>query len=139
MGKVIDLYNKMKALNFDVMCSDSVIENQKDAADLNAQQLFSGERADGSEMPPYSWVSVNFFNKPDGPIRLFDTGSFYKGFIFSSKTFPLAITSTDSKTDELREKYGSEIFGLNNENLAGFAKVFVLPSVGKKLRNYIRV
>ena len=139
MGKVTDLYNKMTALNFDVMCTESVIENQNEATDLNNQQLFQGERADGSSLPDYSWVSVNFFNKPEGPIRLFDTGDFYKGFIFANTTFPLSITSTDSKTDDLRSRYGAEIFGLNNENLAGFAKVFVLPSVGKRLRNYIRV
>ena len=140
-GKVRELANKLKVLKFDEMCAEAVVENEKHAADLNRQQLFQGERADGTEMPPYSFVSVNYFNKPNGPIRLFDTGDFYKGFIFASKTgtakFPLFLTSTDSKTNELQSRYGKEIFGLTEINMAGFAKVFVIPTIGKKLRDYL--
>jgi len=141
MGRVKDLAAKMKMLKFTDMCAEAVVENEKHAAELNTQQLFQGERADGSEMPPYSWVSVNFYNKPEGPIRLYDTGDFYRGFIFASKTgeatFPLFLTSTDSKTNELQARYGAEIFGLNNQNLSGFSKVFVLPTLGRKLKDYM--
>jgi hypothetical protein len=141
VGKVRVLADKLKALDFEAMCAEAVAENEEHAADLNTQQLWQGERADGSSMPDYSWVSVNYFNKPEGPIRLFDTGDFYKGFIFATKSskieFPIYITSTDSKTGDLSQRYGSEIFGFNQENMAGFAKVFVLPSLGKKLRDYL--
>lgn len=137
MGRISELANKMNKLNFEAMCIQTVLENQKQAAELNTQQLFQGERADGSEMPPYSWVSVNFYNKPAGPIRLFDTGAFYSGFIFANATFPLSITSTDSKTNELTGRYGKEIFGLTEENLSGYSKVFILPAVAKKLKDYM--
>jgi len=143
LGRVKQLASKLKALDFNAMCAEAVVENERHAADFNTQQLFEGERADGSAMPDYSYVSVNFFNKPAGPIRLFDTGAFYRGFIFASKSgraeFPIYLTSTDDKTNELSKRYGNEIFGLNRENLEGFARVFVLPSLGKKLRDYLEL
>ena len=143
MGKIKELHKRLKATNWDEVYAESVVENEKHATELNRQQLFQGDRADGSEMPPYSFVSVNFFNKPNGPIRLYDTGDFYRGFIFASKTgkaqFPLFITSTDSKTNELQSRYGSQIFGLTSENMAGFAKVFVLPSLKKRIEAILHV
>ena len=140
-GRIREMAENLKALKFEELCAEAVIENEKYAADLNTQQLFQGERSDGSSMPDYSFVSVNFYNKPAGPIRLFDTGAFYGGFVFASKTgtaqFPLFITSTDSKSKELEGRYGKQIFGLTEQNLSGFARVYVLPSVGKKLREYM--
>lgn len=139
MRKIKDLANKLNSIDFISMCEQSVMDNESHAMELNNQQLFQGERADGTSLPDYSFVSVNFFNKPSGPIRLFDTGDFYNGFIFSSSNFPFFITSKDSKTDDLQERYGSEIFGLTQENLSGFAKVFILPTIGKKLRDYLGI
>jgi hypothetical protein len=143
MGKVRDLANKLKQLDFEAMCVETVYEHEKEAAELNTGQLFQGERADGTMLPEYSFVSVNFYNKPQGPIRLYDTGAFYEGFKFGSASgrleFPLYIISTDKKANELQARYGKEIFGLTQENLHGFAKVFVLPSLGKKLKSYIHV
>lgn len=143
MGKVRDLANKLKALDFNKMCAEAVIENEQHAMDLNTQQLFRGERADGTMLPDYSFVSVNFYNKPEGPIRLYDTGDFYGGFQLGSKSgkaeFPLYIISTDKKSNELQTRYGREIFGLSEENLHGLAQVFIIPAIGKKLRNLIHL
>jgi hypothetical protein len=143
MGKVKELYNKLKKLDFEKMCAEAVIENEAHIIDLNTGQLFQGERSDGSMLPDYSFVSVNFYNKPKGPIKLYDTGAFYSGFRLASKSgkaeFPMYVISTDEKSDELKSKYGSEIFGLTEENEEGFARIYLLPTIGKKLRNYLGV
>jgi hypothetical protein len=143
MGKVRELALRLKNLNFRQLVVETLIENEEHIVDLNTQQLFQGERADGTVLPDYSWVSVNFYNKPEGPIRLYDTGDFYGGFKLGSKSgkaeFPLYIISTDKKSNELQTKYGNEIFGLNEENMRGLVQVFILPSIGKKLRGIIQL
>ncbi len=143
MGKVRELANKFKKLDFEKLVVETLVEHEEQIVDLNREQLFQGERADGSVLPDYSFVSVNFFNKPKGPIRLYDTGDFYEGFRVGSQSgkaeFPLYIISTDKKADELKSKYGSEIFGLNKENIEGLVRIYILPSIGKKLRGIIQL
>jgi len=139
MGKVRQLAERLNALDFESMCAQTLVENEQHITDLNTQQLFQGERADGTIMPDYSFVSVNFFNKPPGPIKLYDTGDFYGGFKLGGSSFPMQIISTDSKSEELKSRYGKEIFGLTEENMAGLARVFIIPQIIKKLRQLIQL
>jgi hypothetical protein len=94
----------------------SIQKNAEIISDLQATQLFKGQKRDGSYLPDYSENSVAIFGKPDGPIRLNDTGDFYKGFTLSINETGFVQYSKDDKNDMLIKKYGKNIFGLNKEH-----------------------
>lgn len=105
------------------MVKEVIIENKATIEDMNIAQLSEGKRADGSTMPPYSPRSVQEFGKPEGPIRLFDEGDFWRGIEVETYDNGFEMVGTDPKTDMLmhgegdREGYGEEIIGVDEENL----------------------
>lgn len=115
----------------------SIRDNEQQATNANTDQLFSGVDSLGFELPPYSKRSVQVFGKPEGPIRLFDTGNFYRGFFIKAKQFPIEIDSTDSKTNKLVVNFGLDIFGLTKANLEDFSRSYVLPTLQEKIRSFL--
>jgi len=99
-------------------------QNEEEILDLNRdRQLYDkGIDSNGQRIfPPYSAVTRlikrsqgNIFNR----VTLFDTGDFYEGFRIKLNGYgnPFNIYSTDSKSSDLQEKYGSSIFGLTRQN-----------------------
>lgn len=47
-------------------------------SELNRKQLQQGKYKEGNSLPDYSRTSVEVFGKPQGAIKLYDTGTFYK-------------------------------------------------------------
>jgi hypothetical protein len=76
-------------------------------------------------MPDYSPVSVELYGKPDGPIRLYDEGDFYRGFFVQADNFPVILGSRDSKSEMLKNEFGKEIFGLTKENTRELSQVYL--------------
>jgi hypothetical protein len=128
-GKVLELLKK----------------HEETAMNMNTDQLFQGEGVDGSLLPDYSQRSVEVFGKPQGPWRLFETGDFYRGFIFQNARFPLEIVSHDSKEFLIAEKLenagydSTKIYGLNNENLEDISRQYILPDLQAILHESVRV
>lgn len=94
-------------------------ETQFEIIRLNTEdQLFDeGIRSDGSSLPDYSRRSVEEFGKPNGHIRLRDTGAFYQSFRVKVDKWGLFIAADDVKEDTvLTEAYGIDILGLTEEN-----------------------
>lgn len=94
-------------------------------AELNQEQLKKGMRSDGSFLPDYSKRSVEEFGKPEGPIKLFDTGDFYKGInpVFDASGFTLQ--GKDSKTEYLQNGGGgnfSNEFGFTGTEFRGYGE-----------------
>jgi hypothetical protein len=120
----------------------SIIKDHEDIiVDINTSQLMGGKRSDGSDMPQYSRVSVEQYGKPEGPIRLFETGEFHRGFFLETEKFPVLFNSRDSKTAMLVEGtrfkpgYGEEIFGLTKTNLQQFTLDYLKEAVAAYYRN----
>lgn len=93
-------------------------------AEFNREQLEKGERSDGSHLPDYSKTSVEMYGKTPGPIKLYDTGEFYKSIEAKVVNDVIAILSSPLKKDivtgsitNLKEEYDKEIIGINDENL----------------------
>lgn len=82
---------------------------------LNREQLKSGTKADGTDMPNY----VEGSKQPSAPgkINLFETGEFYNSIAINEQYFDeyLALGSEDEKAVFLVAKYG-EILGLTKAN-----------------------
>jgi hypothetical protein len=110
---------------------------------MNTDQLYAGKRADGEQMPNYSPVSVTVYGKPDGPIRLFDQGDFYKGFFIDADKFPVLLGSKDRKTlmlvegNQFRPGYGEQIFGVDKANQASLNKDYLLDAIRNMYRQLV--
>lgn len=108
-----------------------VTDNEKLICDMNAiSQLYDkGENANGvdiwSYMPyrPFTIEIKNQKGQPANRVTLRDTGVFQQSFYLETTRTKFAITSDDDKTDELVDKYGADIFGLNKENKARLQRI----------------
>ena len=90
------------------------------------EQLSKGKRGDGTTLPNYSKRSFEVFGKPEGAIKLFDTGEFYKSIGVNQVTPDYFTTDADPiKIDDkgqtnLFDRYGESIKDLGKEGLAIF-------------------
>jgi len=117
-------------------------ETQFEIIRLNTEdQLYDeGMRSDGTFLPDYSERSVNEFGKPEGHIRLKDTGAFYHSFRVKVDRFGIFIAADDfSGYDEpLTDVYGIDILGLTDENtqvLINMIKDKYLKELHERLSN----
>lgn len=110
---------------------------QAEIVRLNTEeQLFNeGIKSDGDYLPDYSDTSVNLYGKPNGHIRLYDTGEFFESFRILVFGEDAEIVADTRKEDtDLAEKYGKAIIGLTNESKDILTKIIlqVLREVVRK-------
>ena len=112
-------------------------DNAEIIEDMIALQLDDGKRGDGESLPDYSPVSVQVYGKPEGAIKLYDQGDFYRGIRLTVGTSAAEIAGTDSKTAELELMYGEEITQLSDENKEelkdSYLRDDILRSIKKEL------
>lgn len=94
-----------------------------------------------SSYAPYSQVTKGIKQRKRQPytrVTLRDTGKFHRGMyvVFDSEGF--YVTSSDSKTEKLRKRYGGEIFRLTDANLTRVLRVHVRRVIERKLRQATR-
>lgn len=122
-GRIEEIIEKAKNLN-EVDAWFQVIdrEMQWEIIRLNTiDQLFNeGLKSDGSRLPDYSETSVQLYGKPDGHIRLKETGEFYRSFVVKVDPKGAEIIADTQKgtvdNDDLAVRYGLNILGLTDEN-----------------------
>lgn len=106
---------------FPAIVEQIVRDSEQEIVSLNQKQLFDGKNADGDMLfPPYSQLTVELKSakgQPTDRVTLKDTGAFYRGMFIDIQGEDLIISSTDSKTDSLVEKYGERIFGLTSASI----------------------
>ena len=146
--KIPDKLTKMQSyfqkMDFEDMIDLELEKLEKKIVQLNQSQIRRGERSDGSDIKPdYEDITVVLKEKagtqtPGEPfaVNLYDTGAFYAGFQVLITNNQVIIDSSDSKSDDLQDKYGEKIFGLQKENLNKVLRE-VRTSVVTKIKNEI--
>ena len=104
MATASQLLAKLQSINIAQEVEDAFNQDAKFAEDRNREQLMDGVGGDGL-MPDYSETSVNKYGKPAGGIRLYETGSFWKGITYEAKDGIVKAFSTDEKNDFLEDMY----------------------------------
>lgn len=108
--------------------------NDKKALNLNRDdQLFgSGSDSLGDALTPdYASFTIDqkrFLGQPTDRVTLRDTEAFHNSFFMDASSFPVRIDATDSKTSELKQKYGEDIFGLDQDSQSEF-NAQILPDL----------
>jgi len=106
---------KLKRLN---LAKEFVTDNGFFFEELNREQLEKGQRSDNTFLPNYSNNSENQKRGRAGePIKLFDTGDFYKGMDAVATNTGARIENRDSKDNKLSDNYGENIKGLSEESI----------------------
>lgn len=119
------------------LCKQVAIENTAPEATRQQRlQLWQGVRSDGSEMPHYSFRSVFQYGKPEGPIKLYDTGDFYKGVLIDVRGDIFIMESADGKSTMLQNRYGKEILGLGETAQTNYIRV-LRPEFIRQAKAYL--
>lgn len=122
-----------------------VKEHEYVILDMNTQeQLFEqGVNRLGvklSDFAPYADYTLQFKamkNQPTDRVTLHDTGRFAGSFYLVVNSHGFEIEAGDAKTRDLVAKYGSEIFGLTEENKKILISEYIMPELVKKLNEAI--
>ena len=120
-----------KALMIDLSATfKNVIERSEGTiTDLNREQLYKrGEDSEGNKLLSYSGtlyaLEKNAMNASPGMFNpdLYYSGAFHRSFFVDATEEGFSIWATDEKTDDLVEKYGSAIMGLQENSLIKFVE-----------------
>ena len=135
--------DSMISLNDETMWFEVIDrEAQFEIIRLNTEdQLYDdGVRSDGTLLPDYSQRSVEEFGKPEGHIRLKDTGAFYQSFRVKVDKYGFFIAADDvgDYDEPLTDVYGEDILGLTEENMIVLRNMLrdnYIKQVYERLRN----
>lgn len=115
---------------------------EAEIVELNTQsQLFEkGINADSVSIKsyrPYRPLTIQLKKlkgQPTDRVTLRDDGDFYNSVFLNIGKSDVFFDATDSKTEDLIEKYGEDILGLTLENVEIVRKDIVLPELIRRLR-----
>lgn len=125
---------------------EDAIYNQEDRIVRAIQNQLYQRGIDGygnkiMDYQPYTPVTIAIKKRKGQPttrVTLRDKGNFYEGMHIVLYDDGFVVTSSDSKTEKLREKYGPAIFRLTNENLTRIVKVHIRRELAREARRAIR-
>lgn len=144
MGSLRDYSTKLKNTKEENLDKGilKVIDDYKHVAiDLNTSQLMAGEDSTGKMLDPYrspSYASLKLFLNPRGVTDLRLTGAFQESFFIKDSKFPISFSATDEKTSELINRYGDQIFGLNEESISTLNQN-ILPGIQEFFKKLVSV
>ena len=149
MGKIDDLLKRVVKFN-DELTSGRLVQkiiwdNEAYIIDMNAEeQLFEqGVNRLGvsiMDYAPYSPVTIAIKEakgQPTNRVTLRDEGDFQSSFYLEVGDKQFEIKASDFKTEDLIKKYGRQILGLTNENIAELIWQYVYPDLLTKAKKTI--
>lgn len=137
MQTAADILKKLEKVDLLLSMQVAMEETAREAVTQQKAQLQQGLRSDDSTLPDYSFRSIFQYGKPPGPIRLYDQGDFYSGFLFDVRQDIFILDSADEKTMMLKKRYGEDIAGLGTYAKRNWI-VSLKPVYIKEIKNYLR-
>lgn len=141
MKKITDLRKRVadfnEALTSGRLMQDIIWSNDAYIVDMNAEeQLFErGINRLGVEImdyAPYSPVTIEIKEakgQPTNRVTLRDEGDFESSFFLEVGDKQFEIKASDFKTEDLIKKYGRQILGLTDENIAILIWQYIYPDL----------
>nr|UVM82925.1 MAG: virion morphogenesis family protein [Bacteriophage sp.] len=134
-----------EALTSGRLIQNIIWENEAYIVDMNAEeQLFEqGINRLGveiSDYAPYSPVTIEIKEakgQPTNRVTLRDEGDFESSFFLEVGTKQFEIKASDWKTEELIKKYGRQILGLTDENIAILIWQYIYPDLMNEAKKQI--
>jgi len=149
MGKIDDLLKRVVKFN-DELTSGRLVQkiiwdNEAYIIDMNAEeQLFEqGVNRLGvsiMDYAPYSPVTIAIKEakgQPTNRVTLRDEGDFESSFFLEVGDKQFEIKASDFKTEDLIKKYGRQILGLTDENIAILIWQYIYPDLMDEAKKQI--
>lgn len=95
--------------------------------------MLFGERSDGKKIGKYKSVPYAVRKQAMNPLAGFKivdlrlSGEFHGGIFADVREDKVVFDSLDSKTEDLVDKYGEKIFGLNQKNASEYSTNYLAP------------
>lgn len=137
MRTCADMLERLEKVDILLSMQIALEETASEAVKQQKLQLQQGLRSDDTTLPDYSFRSVFQYGKPPGPIRLYDQGDFYQGFLFDVRPGYYVLTSADQKTEMLKNRYGADIEGLGSDATNNYI-VVVRPAMINEVTSYLK-
>lgn len=149
MKKITDLRKRVadfnEALTSGRLMQDIIWSNDAYIVDMNAEeQLFErGVNRLGVEImdyAPYSPVTIEIkeaLGQPTNRVTLRDEGDFESSFFLEVGDKQFEIKASDFKTEDLIKKYGRQILGLTDENIAILIWQYIYPDLMDEAKKQI--
>lgn len=149
MKKITDLRKRVAdfngALTSGRLIQNIIWENETYIVDMNAEeQLFEqGINRLGveiSDYAPYSPVTIQIKEakgQPTNRVTLRDEGDFESSFFLEVGDKQFEIKASDFKTEDLIKKYGRQILGLTDENIAILIWQYIYPDLMNEAKKQI--
>lgn len=140
LGQLKKAQGKMEAVALKV-----AMEHDYLIIDFNAEDQLYDRGVTAEDVPilnymPYSPVTIDIKQEKGQPtdrVTLRDEGDFHESFKVEIENNAIKISAEDDKTGSLIWKYGSDIFGLNDENLSELRKFYVMPGMIEYLKKHL--
>lgn len=136
MSTALQILEKLQKVDVNLSAQVAIEETANAATDAQRNQLAQGLMSDGSYLPDYSFRSVFQYNKPPGPIKLYDQGDFYRGILIDVRGDIFIIESADFKNNMLQNRYGKGILGLGSEARSAYI-LTLRPAFIKRIKDYL--
>jgi len=142
MAGINALIQKAEALRFEPAIADAVDETKEQFKDIQREQMLEGEGKSGKigkyRSKSYAARKVLINPKPGfGNVDLKLTGAFQNEIFVDARDNSVVIDSADEKAGALIEKYGKNIFGLNQVNKASYSKNVMGQVVTRKIKKQL--
>lgn len=149
MKKITDLRKRVadfnEALTSGRLMQDIIWNNDAYIVDMNAEeQLFErGVNRLGVEImdyAPYSPVTIEIkkaLGQPTNRVTLRDEGDFESSFFLEVGDKQFEVKASDFKTEDLIKKYGRQILGLTDENIAILIWQYIYPDLMDEAKKQI--
>jgi hypothetical protein len=129
------ILKKLESVNLLLAAQKSISNTQDSAVDEQRYQLSQGLKADGTYQPNYSPRSVSVYGKTPGPIKLYDTGAFYRGLKVEVTGDLFKLYSIDEKNDYLDGLY--QPLGLGVYARTNYIRT-LQPEFVKQVKEYLK-
>ena len=142
---IAELNRRFNTADISKFAGEAVQKYEAEIVEANQDQLQDGELSNTQPIRPkyksdwYARMKQTMNANPDyGTPDLKKEGGFYAGFkVFLQGRFQYRISSTDSKTSLLSDKYKPEIFGLNQRNTRDVGERYVQPDFIARLKTFL--
>lgn len=146
MERITDLIEKLQTYNDNInnYLEEATIDAEETIIDMNIAQLYDkGENRDGNRITPeYSPATVEYKRRkgqPTNRVTLRDTFDFQGSFWVFFEADGFEIRASDWKTERLKQKYGDEILGLQDDMVKILCENYYLPYLITKLRETLEM
>lgn len=137
-----DLFIKpLVSANLNRAMSQAMEKNKDVFEDAQLVQFDSGKNADGRSRGtyrPFTKLKKRMKGQPTDRVTLKDTGSFYNKTKAVRRGKSIELKSTDSKTDEIIDKYGEKVFGLDEQTMSLLVIPRIKPTFVQQVKNQLK-